>query len=28
GIENVPKKYQRSVRRKLTFEEIDDLLPF
>ncbi|EJR08171.1 hypothetical protein II9_05649 [Bacillus cereus MSX-D12] len=28
GIEKVPKKYQKSARRKLTFEEMDDLLPF
>lgn len=28
GIENVPKKYQKSVKRKLTSEELDDLLPF
>lgn len=28
GIENIPKKYQTSAKRKLTFEEMDDLLPF
>lgn len=28
GIENVPKKYQKLAKRKLTSKEMDDLLPF